>query len=101
MKATIDIMKEEKLVENSANVGAYLKGEISKISDPEITAVRGYGLIIGIEMKSKAPEFQKFCRDNGVLVNVCHGNVVRLIPPLILKKEEADRFVGLLKQFFI
>ena len=99
VKTTIDIMKEEKLVENSANIGAYLKGEISKISSPEITDVRGYGLIIGIEMKSKAADFQKFCRDNGVLVNVCHGNVVRLIPPLIIGKEEADRFVGLLKQF--
>ena len=101
VKTTIDIMKEEKLVENSANIGAYLKGEISKISSPEITDVRGYGLIIGIEMKSKAADFQKFCRDNGVLVNVCHGNVVRLIPPLIIGKEEADRFVGLLKQFMI
>ena len=101
VKTTIDIMKEEKLVENSANIGAYLKGEISKIDSPEITEVRGYGLIIGIEMKSKAPDFQKFCRDNGVLVNVCHGNVVRLIPPLIIGKEEADRFVGLLKQFLI
>jgi len=99
VKTTIDIMKEEKLVDNSANIGAYLKGEISKVTSPEITDVRGYGLIIGIEMKSKAVDFQKFCRDNGVLVNVCHGNVVRLIPPLIIGKEEADRFVGLLKQF--
>ena len=99
VKTTIDIMKEEKLVENSANIGSYLKGEISKIATPEITEVRGYGLIIGIEMKSKAPDFQKFCRNNGVLVNVCHGNVVRLIPPLIIGKEEADRFVGLLKEF--
>ena len=99
VKTTIDIMKEEKLIDNSANIGAYLKGEISKVTSPEITDVRGYGLIIGIEMKSKAVDFQKFCRDNGVLVNVCHGNVVRLIPPLIIGKEEADRFVGLLKQF--
>ena len=101
VKATIDIMKEEKLVENSASIGAYLKSEISKIVSDEIADVRGYGLIIGIEMKSKAPDFQRFCRDNGVLVNVCHGNVIRLIPPLIIGKEEADRFVGLLKQFII
>ncbi len=99
VKTTIDIMKEEKLVENSADVGAYLKGEISKIKSSEIKDVRGYGLIIGIEMESKAPDFQKFCRDNGVLVNVCHGNTVRLIPPLIIGKKEADVFVGLLKQF--
>ena len=99
VKTTIDIMKEEKLVENSANVGKYLKDSISKIESPEIADVRGYGLVVGIEMKSNAPDFQKFCRDNGVLVNVCHGNVVRLIPPLIIGKKEADVFTGLLKQF--
>ena len=99
VKATIDIMKEEKLVENSAKIGKYLKDRISEIGSDEIVDVRGYGLIIGIEMKSKAPDFQKFCRDNGVLINVCHGNVVRLIPPLIIGKEEADRFVGLLEQY--
>jgi acetylornithine/succinyldiaminopimelate/putrescine aminotransferase len=99
VKATIDIMKEEKLVENSATVGAYLKDKISAIRSPEIKAVRGYGLIIGIEMESKAPDFQKYCRDNGVLVNVCHGNVVRLIPPLIIGKKEADVLVGLLQKF--
>ena len=99
VKATIDIMKEEKLVENSAKIGAYLKEQISQIGSDEITDVRGYGLIIGVEMKTKAQDFQKFCRNNGVLVNVCHGNVVRLIPPLIIGKEEADRFIGLLEQF--
>ncbi len=99
VKATIDIMKEEKLVENSAKIGKYLKDRISEIGSDEIVDVRGYGLIIGIEMKSKAPDFQKFCRDNGVLINVCHGNVVRLIPPLIIGKEEADRFIGLLEQY--
>ena len=99
VKTTIDIMKEEKLVENSASVGKYLKDSISEIESSEITDVRGYGLVIGVEMKSKAPDFQKFCRDNGVLVNVCHGNVVRLIPPLIIGKKEADMFTGLLKQF--
>lgn len=99
VKTTIDIMKEEKLVENSASVGKYLKDSISKIDSPEIKDVRGCGLIIGIEMESKAPEFQKFCRDNGVLINVCHGNVVRLIPPLIIGKQEADTFTGLLEKF--
>ena len=99
VSATIGVMKEENLVQNSAEIGAYLKNGISKIESPEIKDVRGYGLIIGIEMESKAPDFQKFCRDNGVLVNVCHGNVVRLIPPLIIGKAEADVFLGLLKQF--
>ncbi len=97
--ATIDIMKEEKLVDNSAAIGKYLKGELSKIDSPEISGIRGYGLIIGVEMKSKAQDFQKFCRDSGVLVNVCHGNTVRLIPPLIVSKANADVLLGLFGQY--
>jgi len=57
------------------------------------------GMINGIEMKTKANDFRKYCLDNGVLVNVCHGNTVRLIPPLIIGKEHCDRVVGLLKEF--
>ena len=96
---TINIMKEEKLVENSHDSGEYLKQQLSSIKSDEITEVRGRGLIIGVEMKTKANDFRKYCLDNGVLVNVCHGNTVRLIPPLIIGKEHCDKVVGLLKEF--
>ena len=50
-------------------------------------------------MRSKASDFQKYCRDNGILINVCHGNTVRLIPPLIMKTSDADIFVESLDRF--
>ncbi|MBO7205445.1 MAG: aminotransferase class III-fold pyridoxal phosphate-dependent enzyme, partial [Candidatus Methanomethylophilaceae archaeon] len=96
---TIDIMKEERLVENSYEMGAYWRDEISKIGSDEIVDVRGFGLITGIEMRTKANDFRKYCLENGVLVNVCHGNTVRLIPPLIIGKEHCDVLVGLMKDF--
>ena len=99
VKATLDIMKEEKLVENSRDMGAYLKGQISAIESDEITEVRGYGLIIGTEMRTKANDFRKYCLENGVLVNVCHGNTVRMIPPLIINKEQCDRVISMMKTF--
>ncbi|MFA6802991.1 MAG: aspartate aminotransferase family protein [Candidatus Methanomethylophilaceae archaeon] len=99
VSATIDIMKKENLVENSAKMGAEIMDRVKKIESPEISAVRGCGLMIGIEMSSKAREFQMFCRDNGVLVNVCHGDVVRLIPPLIIGVKEVERVTGLLDRF--
>ena len=99
VKATIDIMKEEKLVENSRDTGAYLKQQIQSIDSDEIVEVRGYGLMVGTEMKAKANDFRKYCLDNGVLVNVCHGNTVRLIPPLIMGKEHCDRVVSLMRTF--
>ena len=99
VKATIDIMKEEKLVENSRDTGAYLKKQIQSIDSDEIVEVRGYGLMVGTEMKTKANDFRKYCLDNGVLVNVCHGNTVRMIPPLIMGREHCDRVVSLMKGF--
>ena len=92
-------MKDEKLVENSANLGAKWKKDISSIDSPEIVDVRGYGMIIGIEMKSQANDFRVHCLENGILVNVCHGNVVRLIPPLIINEEQCNRFTDILKDY--
>lgn len=99
-KAVIDIMKKEKLVENAASVGKRWMDDMKSIKSSKIKDVRGYGLIIGIEMDSPgtATYVQKYCRDNGVLVNVCHGNVVRLIPPLIINDAEKDVFTSLLKE---
>ena len=97
--ATIDIMKSEGLVDNAAVLGAKWIDQLKKMNSPEITGVRGMGLIIGIEMKSRAKEFQQHCLSEGVLVNVCHGNVVRLIPPPVIGAKETERFNTLLKGF--
>jgi acetylornithine/N-succinyldiaminopimelate aminotransferase len=95
--AVIDIMKKEHLVENSAKLGAEWKKDIINLGSPKIKAVRGHGLMIGIEMSPEdAKGFQKHCFGKGVLVNVCHGNTVRLIPPLVVGKAEKDRFMDLL-----
>ena len=96
---TVDIMKEERLVENSYDMGLYWRDAISKIDTDEIVDIRGFGLMIGIEMRSKANDFRKYCLENGVLVNVCHGNTVRLIPPLIIGKQHCDVLTGLMKDF--
>ncbi|MBR4685856.1 MAG: acetylornithine transaminase [Candidatus Methanomethylophilaceae archaeon] len=98
--ATLDIMKKENLVQNSHDLGARWMADLKAIKSDKIKEVRGYGLIIGIEMDSNetAAAVQKHCRDNGVLVNVCHGNTVRLIPPLIINDEQKDVFTKLLKE---
>ena len=98
--AVLDIMKKENLVQNACEVGTKWMTDLRNIGSPKIKDVRGYGLIIGIEMDTNvtASEVQKYCRDNGVLVNVCHGNTIRLIPPLILKDSQKDVFTKLLKE---
>ena len=74
--------------------------DIRSLESDKIKEVRGYGLIIGIEMESNetAVGIQKACREDGILVNVCHGNVVRLIPPLIINDEQKDRFTSVLEK---
>ncbi len=99
--ATLDIMKAENLPKNAKDVGSRWMGDLKAIDSPKIKDVRGYGLMIGIEMDSNetAAGVQKYCRDNGVLVNVCHGNTVRLIPPLIINDQQKDVFTRLLKEY--
>ncbi len=98
--ATLDIMKKENLVQNSHDLGARWIADLKGIKSDKIKEVRGCGLIIGVEMESNetAAAVQKHCRDNGVLVNVCHGNTVRLIPPLIINDAQKDVFTKLLKE---
>ena len=98
--AVFDIMKSENLVEHSREVGARWMADIRSLESDKIKEVRGYGLIIGIEMESNeaAAGIQKACREDGILVNVCHGNVVRLIPPLIINDEQKDRFTSVLEK---
>ncbi len=98
--AVIDVMKRDGIVEHAREMGARWIEDLRGIQSPKISEVRGRGMIIGIEMESgeAASGVQAYCRENGVLVNVCHGNVVRLIPPLILSDSQKDRFTALLKE---
>lgn len=96
--ATLDIMERENLVQNSKDLGAKWRRKISSIGSDKIKDVRGYGLMIGVEMDSPetASNVQAVCRENGVLVNVAHGKTVRLIPPLIIDEGQTDVFTDML-----
>lgn len=96
----IDIIKKEKLIENAEKIGKEWMKEITSMNSEDITEVRGSGFLIGIEMTSdeKARSVQSTMIKNGILVNVCHGKVVRLMPPLILKKEQKDAFMKIFKE---
>ena len=97
--ATIDVIKDEKLVQNSKSLGKKWMSDLKKVKRDDISEVRGMGLIIGIEMKEHANDIRSFALEKGVLVNVCHGNTVRLIPPLIIGNKETDKFTGILEEF--
>ena len=98
--AVFDIFEKEKLVDNAREVGAYLKDKLTALmegSDGKITDVRGAGLLIGIQLKDEIAKdvFVKLF-SKGFLTSLCGGNTIRIAPPLILKKNEADMFVNAL-----
>ena len=98
--AVLDIMKRDNIVPHVKDIGARWMADLKAIDSPMIKEVRGYGLIIGIQMDSSetASKVQSYCRENGVLINVAHGGTIRLIPSLILEDGQKDVFTGLLRE---
>ncbi len=90
--AVLNVMEQENLVENAANVGTYLLDELKKF--PQIKEVRGRGLMIGLEFEAPIKELrQRLLFEQKVFTGVSGTNVLRLLPPLCLSKAEADDFL--------
>jgi len=91
--ATLELLEEE-LCENSRSVGAYLRDRLeAELQDVEaVQGVRGLGLMIGIEMASPAlaDAVTQACYRRGLLVLDCGKKAIRMAPPLILTREQAD-----------
>jgi len=95
--AVLDIIESEGLVENALKVGEYLKANIP--SSPRIKEVRGKGLMIGIEFNEEVASIRKkLLFEDHIFTGVAGKNMVRLLAPLCLKMEEAERFVEVLKE---
>ena len=97
--AVLEIMEQEKLVENAAEVGEYLMQAIRDAQIPHVVEVRGRGLMIGIELDIpyKEPR-QKLVKEQHCFTGCSGTNVLRLLPPLCLTKQEADSFVEKLRK---
>ncbi len=90
--ATIEVIEEEGLVENSAKMGEYLKGKLkAKFSD-----VRGLGLMVGLGV-ADATKVVDDCLRKGLLVNATSDSNIRLVPPLIVGKDEIDFAVSVIE----
>tara|TARA_B100000989_G_scaffold56430_1_gene38106 strand:- start:1036 stop:2208 length:1173 start_codon:yes stop_codon:yes gene_type:complete len=96
----IDVIEKNKLCKQSENIGNYLINEIkNKVQDLSVVKeVRGKGLMIGIEINIKNSNIVKDCLDKKLILNLTSENVIRLLPPLILKKNEANFIAKTLHQ---
>ena len=96
----IRIMEEECIAEQAANMGEYLSQRLrTGLTDhPVVVEIRGRGLMIGIELTEPATALKMAAMEQGLLINVTRGNVIRLLPPLIIDQEQADRIADTLTE---
>ncbi len=94
----LNVLENSDIIDNAAIMGAYLVEQFnSKLSDVEgIVEIRGLGLMVGIELNKDCGELVKQAFEKQLLINVTAGKTIRLLPPLILTKEQADKIVSTL-----
>jgi acetylornithine/N-succinyldiaminopimelate aminotransferase len=94
-QVVVDTIEKEDLCKNAKEIGAYLLSGLREALSGNnlVTDIRGKGLMIGIELNCPCAELVNTARDKGVLINVAAGNVVRLLPPLIINRQQADQIL--------
>jgi len=98
---TIRIMEEEGLLDNAARVGQHLAGALTaalaaELASGAVREIRGQGLMIGVELAQPCSALVQQCANHGLLISVTADSVIRLVPPLILTKADADEVVHIL-----
>lgn len=99
--AVLDVMEEERLVDNAHETGSYLMGQLKALqaSCSHITDVRGRGLMVGIELDMPYKDVRnRLVYEEHVFTGCSGTNTLRLLPPLCFTKAMADEFVARLKK---
>lgn len=99
--ATLGIIEEEKLVENSEEVGAYFRQSLEQLKSErdDIIEVRGLGLMIGVELdRDDAAAVNAACLSKGLLANSIGQKVMRFVPPLIATRADVDAAVEIFRE---
>jgi len=95
--ASMEVIEKEGLVEKSRARGKYFLQELGRIESNKIREIRGLGLMLGIELKEKAGPYVQQLMEKGIIVLLAGATVIRLLPPLVITREEIDRVVAALK----
>lgn len=97
--AVLNYMQQEDMPKQAAEKGAYLMGKLQELQakyPQAIVEVRGKGLIVGMQLTFEGKEIVNKCMEQGLIINCTAGNVIRLVPPLIITKAEIDQVVATL-----
>jgi ornithine--oxo-acid transaminase len=102
--AALEVIEDEKLIENAKALGKYIMDYLEEIPKKNILDIRGKGLLIGIELKHElggARRFAEVLRDKGILVKETHEHILRLAPPLVINKEILDWMLPILRDVLL
>jgi ornithine--oxo-acid transaminase len=92
-RMSLKVLVEEGMIENAAQQGEYMMHRLRQLESPHIKEVRGKGLLIGVELHPEAGGARRYCEalmDRGLLCKETHQHVIRLAPPLVVKRDEID-----------
>jgi ornithine--oxo-acid transaminase len=97
----LEVLKEEKLVENAERLGKILLEELQKISHPQIVLVRGRGLFCAMVIKPEKKDAWDLClalKENGLLAKPTHGDIIRFAPPLTITETQLKECIGIIRK---
>lgn len=96
--AVFEAIEEENLLDNAKKMGDYIKSKLEELKKKTslITEIKGIGLMIGVELSVNGTKIFEECLRNGLLINCTQGNILRIMPPLIVKKSDVDKAIGIL-----
>ncbi len=89
-QASLKVLIEENMIENSVEMGKYFLDKLKNIQSNHIVEVRGKGLWIGVELDGPARPYCERLKEEGILCKETHDRVIRFAPPLIITKDEID-----------
>ena len=94
----VQVLREEGLVEHARELGEHLLAGLSALDAPVIRAVRGLGLMVGVELRVRARAVLQQLQDQGVIALPAGSNVVRFLPPLTVTRAEIDQLIDRLER---
>ena len=98
----IKAIEEDNLIKHAVEIGTFIHDAVQKLAakHPQILEIRQYGLMVGITVDKEAKPYVGKALQKQVLINATSINVIRLLPPLTISKEEAQHCITVLDEIF-
>ncbi|MFO7939736.1 MAG: aminotransferase class III-fold pyridoxal phosphate-dependent enzyme, partial [Bacteroidales bacterium] len=96
--AVLDTLEKENLIQQTHEKGEWLMQQLRALNSPHIKEVRGKGLMIGVAFDQETKPLVQLLFEKGILANATAGNILRLVPPLIITYEDMQLLVNKIQE---